>query len=278
MKKSNKQPMVTGQNLASSTPLQRAVEKLYQVFGTRRLPDECLDVCTACCMDPAMERDMRRLPLRQLTQQHFYEYNGSAKSLVQPTAEIKYFLPRMLELLAQGACLHHSIELYLDRVGRCEEGAFLAKEQAALAEFACAFFAEGLEQMPNAPQPLFQGESAFTIVLMWAYAGVELEPLLAHWLACDSEASTLHFVNACYWDHVYYGHRLNNAFSSQRPQYERSMTHWLQHPAHQALWAEKTMRLAELGPAQSWWPAGLNDHHLYPLPERINAVFDAMTP
>jgi hypothetical protein len=57
-------------------------------------------------MDAALEREMHMLPLRALSERHFYEYNNSVKSDVQPEDEILYFLPRMLELLTQGAQLH----------------------------------------------------------------------------------------------------------------------------------------------------------------------------
>src|SRR5258706_349774 len=86
----------------------------YQSFAGYRSPSVALDACVTCCMDADLEREMRRLPLRSLTEHHFYQYNDAAKSVVQPADEIKYLAPRMLELLAQGARLHHSTELYLD--------------------------------------------------------------------------------------------------------------------------------------------------------------------
>lgn len=57
--------------------------------------------------------------LRQLTTRHFYAYGDTAKSLVQPSSELRYLLPRLLELLAEGAELRHSTELILDRLGNC---------------------------------------------------------------------------------------------------------------------------------------------------------------
>lgn len=120
--------------------LQAALASTYECFGRYRLPGGLLDVCTACCMDAALEREMHKLPLRALSERHFYQYNDSAKSDVQPADEILYLLPRMLELLAQGAQLHHSTELYLDRVGRCEPGAFSSRERQVLQDFALAHF------------------------------------------------------------------------------------------------------------------------------------------
>lgn len=97
-----------------------------------------LDVCVACCVSKEVEVDkqMCEWPLKRLTANHFYEYNCSAKSEVQDAREIGYFLPRMLELLAEGADIHHSIELSLDRLGRCPPGSWTREEQAALSSYA----------------------------------------------------------------------------------------------------------------------------------------------
>jgi len=260
----------------ASNALEAATQAAYKAFAHYQAPDHLLDVCTACCMDAELEHEMRRLPLRQLTEKHFYEYNDSTKSQVQPADEIKYLTPRLLELLAEGARLHHSTELYLDRLGRCEPSSFSATEQSALQGFAMAYFAQGLEQWPAGSDSLFQGDNAFSILLMWAYARVPLEPLLQHWLDCESDASTLNFVDACYWDYVWNANQMGNAFATDQVEYQRTMEEWLNRPAAKARWAEKLMRLVDAGPTSSWLPAGALDHHCYPLPERMSAVFDAM--
>ena len=264
------------QSTLRGTPLEVATQAVYQAFAGYDAPHGLLDVCTACCMDAELEREMRHLPLRQLTQRHFYEYNDSAKSQVQPADEIKYLAPRRLDMLAEGARLHHSTELYLDRLGRCELGSFSAAEQSALQGYALAYFAQGLEQWPAASDSLFQGDNSFTILLMWAYARVPLEPLLEHWLDSDSDASTLHFVDACYWDYVWNTNQMGNAFATDRVEYRCTMEAWLNSPATKTRWTEKLLRLADAGPTSSWLPAGALDHQCYPLPERISAVFDAM--
>lgn len=257
--------------------LEAATRALYQSFAGYRPPTVPLDACVACCMDADLEREMRRLPLHSLTQRHFYQYNDAAKSTVQPADEIKYLAPRMLQLLAQGAQLHHSMELYLDRLGRCEPGAFSARESAALQGFAQAFFALGLEQWAEPGTGVFQGDGAFSVLLMWDYAGVPLQPLLDHWQACDSESATLHFVDACFYEFIWGGHCISNAFASDRNGYRTTMEQWLSQTATRTHWAEQLLRLAAQGSASTWLPCGMRDHQSYPLDERIGAVFDAMT-
>jgi len=257
------------------TPLDAAVEMAYQTFAHYRAPEGLLDVCTDCCMDAELEHEMHRLPLRQLTRKHFYQYNNSAKSEVQPADEIKYFLPRMLDLLAQGARLHHSIELYLDRVGRSDPTAYSPEENLALLSYARTFFAEGLKQWEPDSDGLFQGEYAFSILLMWEYAKVPLQPLLNDWLTNDSETSTLNFVESCYWEYCLNGEAITNAFADAP--FQKTMRAWLSDPHTKAVWAGKLLRLIENAPSD-WRPVCSKCGTTHnPLPERIATVFDAMT-
>src|SRR5689334_22591272 len=80
-----------------------------------------LDVCLNCCVSEKVERELREWPLAEITARHLYDYNTSAKGLVQPVKEVKHLLPRMLELLSEGEQIHHSIELSLDRLGLCPD-------------------------------------------------------------------------------------------------------------------------------------------------------------
>ena len=125
-------------------PPRSVVEDVYRVFRRHKAPAASLDACLNCCMSPELEREMRQLPLSKLTRQHFYEYNTAAKSEVQPAAELLYLLPRMLELLAEGAEIHHSIELSLDRLGRCPADTFDEAEQRVLNQFALSYFEQSI--------------------------------------------------------------------------------------------------------------------------------------
>lgn len=262
--------------MTAATPLETATQAVYQAFSRYEAPHGLLDVCTSCCMDAELEREMRHLPLRQLTREHFYQYNDSAKSEVQPADEIKYYLPRMLELLAQGARLHQSTEIYLDRLGRCEAGAYSSDERAALLGYAQAFFAQGLAQWEPDEEGLFQAENAFSILLMWDYAGVPLQPLLDDWLADDREASTLNFVDSYYWDYWMNGGTISNSFA-EAP-FQAAMQAWLNDPDTNAAWARKLLKLIDNGLPSDWRPAcSTCGKTKYPLSERINSVFDALT-
>ncbi len=240
----------TAEEEATALPpaLREAVDAAYAAFRHHSAPTETLDVCMPCCVDEATERELRRLPLRQLTARQFYEYNGSAKSSEQPADELLYFLPRMLELLAQGKELHHSTELYLDRLGNCSAHALSPRERAAVDAFALAFFREGLGHVGRAPGT-FNGANAFDILLMFHKGGVSIAPLLAHWLQDDQESAVLHYANASYWD--FWGQReIQNAFAVDQPEFRETMKAWLLDAGNRQRFAQKILAMdtSAMGP------------------------------
>ncbi len=224
-----------------SPALREAVDAAYATFAQHHAPTQVLDVCMPCCVDEATERAMRRLPLRQLTARHFYEYNGSAKSSEQPADELLYFLPRMLELLAQGKELHHSTELYLDRLGNCSADALSPEEWAAVDAFALAFFREGLGCSAQHQSP-FNGANAFDILLMFHTGGVSVAPLLAHWLQDERESAVLHYANASYWD-FWTNREIENAFAEDQPDFREAMKSWLLDAGNRERFAQKILAI-----------------------------------
>jgi hypothetical protein len=207
--------------------LRQAVDRLYAVFSDYRSPSYCLNVCLACCMDEALEKEMRQLPLRQISTRHFYEYNNSAKDVPQPVREIKYLLPRMLELLAEGAELHHSREIYLSRLGNCEAGAFSTEEYEAIAAFAMAWFVERLSQHPWQSGEGYGGDEIFECLLMLDIGGIDLLPLLEHWLKDELVGATLHYVSAGFYGFWQQDQRITNAFAGDRLAFQDVMKTWL---------------------------------------------------
>lgn len=81
--------------------IQSVIDEFYQVFNYP-VPTEPLNACVCgCCMDDKLELQMRTLPLRELTTEHFYQYNNAAKDEIEKPNELKYFLPRMVEIFVQ---------------------------------------------------------------------------------------------------------------------------------------------------------------------------------
>lgn len=253
--------------------VKHAVERLYAVFGAYRAPTLCLNVCLGCCMDESQEREMRQLPLRHINARHFYDYNSSAKDVPQPAEEIKYLLPRMLELLAEGAEIHHSSEIYLQRLGSCEAGAFSAKEYEAIATFALAYFAECLSQHPWESGEGYGGEAAFELLLMFEIGGIDLQPLLSYWLKNESVAATLHYISAGFYD-FWQGQRIENAFAGDRSLFQAVMKTWLSDDRHRHTFAQRILKLEMNNLDQT--PTCYYGNRITPQ-DMTEAVFDLIT-
>ncbi|MBH9576676.1 hypothetical protein [Inhella proteolytica] len=254
-----------------STPsLLAAVQNAYRVFGRRSAPTLPLNVCTGCCMPPELEQEMRSLPLQQLSARHFWEYADGAMG-VQPAAEIKYLLPRWLELLAEGHDLRHSIEVTLDRVGCCPADSFTEAERAVLNDFMLAYFDAHMSGQACREGQWYRADDPIGLLLMADYAGLEVRPLLQHWAAMEHPQSTLAFVHAVYWDYLPTGD-IGSAFAGDRPAFRALMREWLESPATQAAFTRKLMDadlLARVAQHPPWGHTAIAT--------MVDAVFDHLT-
>lgn len=222
--------------------MREVLETLYSVFQVHKVPQQMLDVCINCCMDEILEREMRRLPLRQLSAKHFYEYNSSAKSVHQPADEIRYLLPRLLELLVLGAELHHSTELQLQRIGNCDAEEFSAKERAALDAFALCYFGECLNRHDWQGGASYARDEIFDVLLMFDYGGIALQPLLNYWLKDESTAATLHYISAGFYD-FWQSQTVKNPFAQDRTPFQGVLKTWLTDDSHRRTFAGRILGL-----------------------------------
>lgn len=255
--------------------LEAAIEACYAALRHCDAPHGPLDACTYCCMDPALEGQMRRLPLRQLTTQHFYGYNDAAKSAVQPTQELRYLIPRLLELVARGEEVHHSVELYLDRLGRRESDAFSATEWASIQTLCEKLFAQRLTFYPWARPDQALLSSQFDLLLMFDIGGVDIAQMLARWLATDTPESTLNYVASSFWNCWYHGGgEVRNAFADDRPEYRARLWAWLDDADHRAVWAQRILQLElDSVPGFAQWQCGCR----FTARELVEQTFDALT-
>lgn len=246
---------------AEPAALQAVITEAYRLFGRHEAP-RGLDACTYCCMSPELEREMCRQPLRSLTAKHFYEYNTAAKSSVQPADEILYLLPRMLELTAEGADLHHSNELAFDRLGRCPPGSLSDAERALVDRFALSHFAQALADTTRSCT-----DDVFSLLLMFDIGGVPIAPLLAYWARCEDPAATLHFVETVYWRWV--GQSYCNPFATDRAAFQDQLAAWLQDADVRSGFVEKLM-----SPDFQRLAACQSDRGRVPFGTMVDGVFD----
>lgn len=232
-----------------ASSLDAAVAEAYVVFGRRAKFPGPLDACLACCVSAETEEQLRRWPLKRLSAGHFYEYNGSAKSEVQNAQEVGYFLPRMLALLAEGADIHHSIELSLDRIGRCPQDSWTREERAVLDRFALAYFDAILHGGSLGDGCRRWLDDPLSVLLMFDIGGFTIEPLLHVWLQSEHTYGTVQFVQTTYWD-FWERCDYSNAFATDRPVFREKIRAWLLAPEHRQQFAAKMVSPAFLALAE----------------------------
>ena len=184
---------------------------------------------------------MRRLPLLQISTKHFYEYNSSVKSSApdQPVDEIKYLLPRLLELVAQHQEVHHSVELFLDRLGNTDSQTFTADERHAISQFAAVFFADFLHSSPESGGS-FCSKDAFDVLLMFDRGGIDISPLLQAWCDNTTPWSMMRYVYAIYWNFSH-NSMCQNGFTEDRPEFQTLLKIWVEEPKNRAFFKNKIL-------------------------------------
>lgn len=252
----------------NNAALAAVIKDAYSVFRQYKAPASMLDVCLECCMPPELEQEMRQLPLNKLGRQHFYEYNTSAKSEVQPAHELGYLLPRLLELMAEGVDIHHSIELSLERVGRCPAGSFRDAELEVLNRFAKAYFRQTL---CGAQRVNSYCEDPPSVLLMFDIGGLAVEPMLDLWLQMDCPESTAQLVQSLYWDYSA-NQDYTNAFATDRPAFRETLRAWILNPQHRQCFVEKLLKPEFQQLAQTRGLIGYTEFSTM-----VDAVFDQLS-
>ena len=253
--------------------LDALVAEAYQAFGRYRAPVGTLNACTVCCMSADLALEMTRLPLASLGSRHFYDYNCAAKrEMEQPGEEILYFLPRLLDLMAQGEEVHHSLELSLDRLGACPPGTLDEGQSMVLNRFMLAYFENAVGPDRWGPEGRRLGEDPFAVLAMVHTAGLDIQPLLDWWLLTEDPRATVAFVQDCYWHEWGEADELN-VFMKDRPEFTIQLRAWLRDPAHRSCWVDKLLRpdflsLVEYQPSSPRVSFAL----------MVEAAFDALTP
>ena len=205
-----------------SESMKAVIRKAYQVFSRYPVPPQ-FDVCLRCCVNLEEEKALRHTPLHDLPFELINTYNQSAKSQQQNSYEIRYLLPRLLEVIAHGQYPAISEELCLERVGRAEPQNWLPAEREILNEFAQQLFIDMLTGAESEARLV----ELDAILIMFHLAGLDVAPLLdtileqpGFW-AIASLAFTLNMDRS--------NGRLTNAFASTRKedQLNQSINDWI---------------------------------------------------
>ena len=200
------------------------VEKAYQTFAKYKLK-EPIDVCTDCCMSKSNAELLQRINLKEAPKELIYEYNTGASTETTPINEVKYFIPKFIELATNFDFPSHSSELTFKRLEQHNEREFESKEIEVLNEFAERYFLYCLKTYP-----LPDYESIDNIIIMLAKGNFNINNILKVWEENIIDESTLHLCD------LYFksfngnpNYKLTNSFADQKT--SESVSHWLQEKA-----------------------------------------------
>ncbi len=122
--------------------LRNAIENAYSAFDLRVLGSK-LEVCHCdSCMSVEMSNSILKTPLRELSNEQLSEYTNSAHGW---SDQFLYFLPRYMELIAQGQRpTYLDPDHILSRFHYAPEGAMTSSEAKAFDEWLLALFESAL--------------------------------------------------------------------------------------------------------------------------------------
>lgn len=225
-------------------PVAKTIERAYTLFE-KYLIGETLDVCKACCVTDAEEKELVNTPLRTvsrtLLQNAYYESarSGSDRELW----EMKHFLPRVLELVADFAFPCHSTEITFTRLDLDQPEKWSSQESRILNDFSVAFFKKCL-----AVYPLPKNEEIAGVLIMFGIGHFDLMPVLNEWLHAANPESTLHFKDLLLNEVEYQkqnAHKLTNPFSTN--DVDKCVADWLNSATVKHLFSRKIQTLLTTG-------------------------------
>lgn len=170
--------------------LEELIEEAYKLFDKYTIGDT-LDVCKRCCVSDSDEAILVNTPLRKITAQQLRSgYFESARSNSdRELLEMKYFLPRVLELVSKFDWPCASPETVFYRLNLEKKDKWTSEEMQLLSNYAALFFEKCLKYYPCTPD----GDDIATIILMFSSAYFDLNPLLLVWQNNETLESLLNF-------------------------------------------------------------------------------------
>lgn len=154
------------------TILNQLIEEAYELFSSYEFGKHAA-VCTYCCMDESEVALLRKTPLREVTAQTLFQYLDAACEAndVELINQMRYLLPRILELHVAGHELRHSNEILLDKL-YCQNSVWKRNEIQFLKRFAIHYFDEQLKTDDI--------ETILEIIVLFDKAGLGVDELFCH--------------------------------------------------------------------------------------------------
>lgn len=155
-----------------------AIERMYKVFSRHRLRTT-FEGCP-CCWDPDETYVLRSTHLSKLTAAELYNYEWSATWTCGDEQDLKYFLPRILELTLTPQPHSPEIEVILGILNRIEWMTWPPDERDAILGVLEACWEAAFTNFDDVTWP---GQ----VLVGLAHAKVPLTPYLDRWLTIDTD-------------------------------------------------------------------------------------------
>lgn len=217
------------------------IEEAYRLFASYSITPP-LTVCDCGnCITGEEIKALVSTPLRELSRDLIDTYiSAMFESEDKAIVELRYFLPRMLELLSVGETL------YIDEgfsLSRCHfEYTHIWKEEeiAFMERFAKAFFDEVLEE--ESPDLC---DSVEDWLVCFGLSGLPIAPLLNSWLQQADKVMALYYFEE-FLTHSFRSVGIafkHSYFKDKRPELNEQITTWLTAPHTQRTFLQATENL-----------------------------------
>lgn len=186
--------------------LQAHIQMAYALFSHYQFGEQS-GVCTACCLRAENLYILQTTHLKAIPVKAIYDYLEAAGGYDNNIMilQMKYLLPRILELFLQGHVLRHGYEVIFDKL-HCDLTEFWETDEIAfLQTFFLDFFTD----------EMFRQNAEFEFETMWIMvheAGLDFIPLLNQWLENLSHPIVL--IKTAEWIQFAGGLTISNAFAS----------------------------------------------------------------
>lgn len=156
-------------NIAQIDDIDELIDVAYVLFGSHRLCQP-LQVCTYCCVMPHHVEQMYQYPVHELSKEVIFDYLDAAQSGTDEalSAQIRYFIPRIFELLVKGEYIRHDTELTFDKC-RLDLGVWSKQETAVFERFCELYF---IQKLVAADKEKFCWLDIFGMMVMVNLSGI----------------------------------------------------------------------------------------------------------
>lgn len=217
------------------------IEEAYRLFASYSITPP-LTVCNCGnCITGEEIKALVSTPLRELSRDLIYTYiSAMFESEDKAIMELRYFLPRMLELLSQGEILYIDEGFSLSKCHFEHTHIWKEEEIAFMEHFAKAFFDEVLE---GESSHLYS--SAEDWLVCFGLSGLPIAPLLNSWLQQADKVMALYDFQELLSDSlrpigIVFKH---SYFKDKRPELNEQITTWLMSPHTQQTFLQATENL-----------------------------------